>query len=254
LFHSPWSAILQREDWVAGADGCKDGWIAVFYRRGTRADAQVAIFRNFEALVQECPASTIAIDMPIGLPAIGQSGGRTAEHEVRARIGRRRSSVFGIPARAAVMACCEPYQKVCEIARRHSADGTAPSIQAYHIFKKIMTIDTALRADPALVRRIFEVHPELSFSLMKGAPLTHSKKRNGSAFGLGMDERRDLLLARGFAAAFLDLKPPRGAGRDDFYDACAASWSAARIAGGQALDLPLEPEYDEFGLPMRICG
>jgi threonine dehydratase len=245
---------LDREDWVAGADGCRKGWIAVFYRRGERADAQVAIFSDFAALVRKCSACTIGVDMPIGLPAIGQSGGRKAEHEVRALIGRRRSSVFGIPARAAVMAYVEGYERVCELARQNSSDGTAPSIQAFHIFEKIIEIDTALRNDAALARRVFEVHPELAFRLMKDAPLTNSKKRKGRIFEPGMAERRDLLLAQGFAAEFLDAKPPRGAGRDDFYDACAASWSAARIAAGQALDLPCKPEYDEFGLPMRICG
>lgn len=244
---------MERQDWLAGADGCKAGWIAIFYRRGERAFAEVDIFADFAALTRD-RRGTVAVDMPIGLPAMGRSGGRTAEHEVRARIGRRRSSVFGIPARAAVMAYAEGYERVCHIARQNSLGRTAPSIQAFHIFEKIMTIDATLRSDAALARRVVEVHPELSFSVMKGAPLTHPKKRNGSAFAPGMAERRGLLLAKGFVADFLDAKPPRGAGRDDFYDACAASWSAERIAAGEALDLPFEREYDEFGLPMRICG
>jgi predicted RNase H-like nuclease len=191
--------------------------------------------------------------MPIGLPATGQPGGRTAEHQVRALIGPRRRSVFGIPARAAVFAHPQGYAAVCALARRTSSPPCAPSLQAYHIFPRIIEIDTALRGDAALARRVFEVHPELSFRTMNGAPLTWPKKEKGR-LGEGAALRRALLLEQGYRAEFLDHLPKGGARRDDFFDACAADWSAARIAAGEAIVLPAEPDLDEFGLPMRICG
>jgi predicted RNase H-like nuclease len=89
---------------------------------------------------------------------------------------------------------------------------------------------------------------------MNKAPLAHPKKHKGRPFEPGMAQRRDLLLAQGYSADFLDGKPPRGAERDDFFDACAAAWSAVRIADGKHLALPEVPEYDACGLPMRICG
>lgn len=61
-------------------------------------------------------------------------------------------------------------------------------------------------------------------------------------------------MGQGYRAEFLDGLPKGGARRDDFFDACAAAWSAARIAAGEAVVLPSVPEFDEFGLPMRICG
>lgn len=240
---------------LTGVDGCRGGWIAVSYRKGQRDKAEVGVFSTFTSLLADLGiAGTIAIDMPIGLPVLGSPGGRKAEHEVRAEIGPRRNSVFGIPARATVEAYAQGYAKVCEIARLNSSPPRAPSIQAFHIFPRIMEIDAVLRRDDGLAMRLFEVHPELSFRIMNGAPLVHSKKHNGVLSVAGMALRRELLLAQGYSADFLDRTPPRGAQRDDFYDACAAAWSAARIANGEALAFPAEPEYDATGLPMRIMG
>jgi predicted RNase H-like nuclease len=236
---------------LTGVDGCKDGWIAVFHPKGARAKAEAKVFRDLASLVDERSIGTIAIDMPMGLPG---SGGRAAETQVRAQIGPRRSSVFSIPARAAVAAYAEGYAKVCEIARQHSLPSRAPSKQAYHIFPRILEVDAALRRTAGLAARLFEVHPELAFRIMNEAPLLHPKKQKGRLCEAGMDLRRGLLLAQGYCAEFLDQTPPRGARRDDFYDACAAAWSAARIADGEASVFPAEPVFDETGLPMRIWG
>jgi len=240
---------------LTGVDGCRGGWIAVSYPKGERGKAEVGVFRDFASLIADPrSAGTIAIDMPIGLPDIGRPGGRSAEHEVRAQIGQRRSSVFGIPARVTVAAHAQGYEKVCAIARQNSAPPRAPSKQAFNIFPRIMEIDAALRRDAALAGRVFEVHPELSFRSMNVAPLVHPKKRKGSLWEPGMALRRSLLLAQGYGADFLDRRLPPGARRYDFFDACAAAWSAARIAAGEALAFPAEPEYDSTGLPMRIWG
>jgi predicted RNase H-like nuclease len=234
---------------LTGVDGCKGGWITVCYPEGRRANAEARVFADLAGLLAEHSTATIAIDMPIGLPA---TGGRTAERQVRAQIGRRRSSVFSIPARAAVAAYSEGYPRVCEIARLHSSPPRAPSKQAYHIFTRILEVDAALRQNADLTARLFEVHPELAFRMMNGAPLIHPKKQKGRLCEMGMVLRRKLLLAQGYAADFLDRAPPRGARRDDFYDACAAAWSAARIAAGEASVFPAELEFDAMGLPMRI--
>ena len=51
-----------------------------------------------------------------------------------------------------------------------------------------------------------------------------------------------------------DLFMPRldGAEPDDLLDACAACWSARRIAEGRAESLPREPHSDARGLRMQI--
>ena len=54
------------------------------------------------------------------------------------------------------------------MARETSDPRRAPSIQAYSIFPRIQQIDQILRQDKALRRRVFEVHPEVSFTVMNG--------------------------------------------------------------------------------------
>jgi predicted RNase H-like nuclease len=78
-----------------------------------------------------------------------------------------------------------------------------------------------------------EVHPEVSFSAMNGAPIEHSKKTwNGQMV------RRCLLGDHGI------VLPDRldGAGAvppDDLLDAAAAAWSAWRVSRSRAHRLPL---------------
>lgn len=255
--------VDQRVTWLAGVDGCKgpddnkNGWIAVFCE-GDLAKAKAEVFRDFEHLLADPRAAgVIAVDMPIGLPEEGIKGGRTAEREVRARIGKRRNSVFATPARSVVEAYRPDkagYAAACAIARQSA--WPAPSQQAYHIFPRMLQIDAALRGDRALAKRVFEVHPELSFALMNEneAPLDEPKKKKGRLNQPGMDLRHNLLIKKGFSADFLAKTPPEGAAQDDFFDACAAAWSAARIARDDALILPDVAECDSCGLPMRICG
>lgn len=246
------------QTWLAGVDGCRGGWIVVFCRFGQRKDAIVEVRQNFSDIVMDPRApAVIAVDMPIGLPDHSSRGGRAAEREVRSLLGPRKSSVFSTPSRAAVFAYGEGYEKVCAIARQTSDPPWAPSKQAFHIFPRIMEIDIALRGDPDAINRVHEVHPELTFRLMKGAPLEEPKKRRGRLHEAGLAARRALLLEQGFAAEFLDGPLPRGAGLpkascDDLYDACATLWSAARIHTECAKVFPSAPDCDAAGLPIAI--
>ena len=75
---------------VAGVDGCKAGWIAV-WREAAKAPA-VAVFPSFAGLLSALPAETIiAVDMPIGLPDLAAKGGRGPESLVRPLLGERQS-------------------------------------------------------------------------------------------------------------------------------------------------------------------
>ncbi len=44
------------------------------------------------------------------------------------------------------------------------------------------------------------------------------------------------------------------AGQDDFLDACACAYAAQRIAKGEAVQMPQEPDRDGRGLRMEIWG
>lgn len=94
---------------------------------------------------------------------------------------------------------------------------------------------------------VWEIHPEVSFRFLMGAPATASKQS-----WTGMIERRSALLAVG-----IDLDQVTGNGAimaatDDMLDAGVAAWSAMRLLDGTARSLPDPPEFDAAGRPIAI--
>lgn len=249
------------ETWLAGVDGCPDGWIVAFARDdGTVTPPRVVVRFADIVLAPERPA-IIAVDIPIGLPRQSPAKGRMAESTVRPLLGARKSSVFRIPSRRAVYAsvAAEPadarerFFHACAIARETSDDGKAFAKQGFYILDKVVEVDTMLRGDAALAQRVFETHPELAFWRMNGErPLGEPKKMKSSVHPAGLALRRDLLIAAGIPRALLDSRPPRGAAEDDMIDAYACLVTAMNIYAGRARSYPPEPPHDEHGLPMAI--
>ena len=228
---------------VIGVDGCPGGWIAV--RWGKTLSHHLC--RSF-AEVLAMDAHVIAVDMPIGFPPLS---GRTAEGEVRAKLGARQSSVFSVPSRAAVS--CTDYREACAANLAHSEPPKKVAKQIFHIFPKMREIDALMT--PALQARVFEVHPELAFWAMNGeTPLLLPKKVKGKANPPGLALRKGLLQAAGFPLGELPASTYRAAdvGADDLLDACACAWSARRIAAGQSRRFPADPPLDGRGLRMEI--
>ncbi len=234
---------------LVGVDGCKAGWIAVASAEDF-ASCQVIIASDFRSLIESfVPGSTIAVDMPIGLPDQIGKGGRGPEALIRPLLGERQSSVFSIPARAAVYA--EDYSEACRIALLTSDPLRKVSRQAFHLFPKIREIDQLLISGTR--QQIYEVHPELAFwRLNNENPLQTPKKIKGRINPQGMDERKGLLVSAGFDREFLDQKPPRGAAADDFLDACACLSVARRLKHGLAKSFPDHPTEDKNGLQIAI--
>ena len=241
--------------WVAGVDGCPGGWITVLVDDSGAHAPRVELRTAFADIVDlsEQPL-VIGVDMPIGLPDRLAGPGRACEVAVRKGLGARQSSVFSIPARAAVMES-DDYRRACAIAAEKSEPPRKVSKQAFHLFPKIKEIDALLRDRTDLRARVFETHPEVCFMHMNGgAPALLPKKVKSRPNPEGLEERRALLIAAGFPAAFLEAhrKPPKPAAADDFLDACATAWSARRILNGQAVCYPNSPQCDAFGLEMAI--
>lgn len=248
---------------VAGLDGCKGGWVAVWLAPdGTARAERIA---GVAELFERPDAPTLAaIDMPIGLPEQVGPGGRAPESRVRPLLGRRQFSVFSIPSRAAVYAALDVeafpeegvrYRHACAVALATSQPPRKISRQAFHIFPKIVEIDSLLRARPDLRARLHECHPEVSFREMNGqSPLDIAKKVRNTPHWPGLELRRDLLAAEGFAADILLPACARAlrVGWDDLIDACAAAWTARRIKAGIARAYPSPPEVDAHGLPICI--
>jgi predicted RNase H-like nuclease len=238
---------------IAGVDGCKAGWIAAIAPADDIARPLIRVVARFADLLDgpDAPA-LIAVDMPIGLPDRIVGSGRGPEQAVRPLLGGRQSSVFSIPARAAVEA--DDYPQCCLLALAASDPPRKVSKQGFHLFPKIREIDALMRGRPDLASRIREVHPELAFRLMKGAPLAEPKKVKGAAWLAGLAERRTLLLREGVGEAAMTGPSPRGAGMDDLIDALAGLVAASHIAAGRGLPFPNPPLRDSHGIPVAIWG
>jgi predicted RNase H-like nuclease len=115
---------------------------------------------------------------------------------------------------------------------------------------KIREVDEALRANPQLRERVYEVHPEVTFRVWRGAAMNHSKKTQA-----GHADRIRLISAHFGEDAFETVRAkhrPRDVADDDILDAFAALRTAERIANGVSRSLPEVPPFDAAGLPMRI--
>lgn len=240
---------MQAGSWIAGVDGCPGGWVAVIRAVGGLEPGngpRIAVFATIAGFLAAEPAlAAIAIDMPIGLPAVIAGPGRAPEKAVRRLLGARQSSVFSIPVRAAVEQT--DYRAACSAALAGSQPARKVSKQGFLIFPKIREVDVVLRGTPGLDERMIETHPEVVFRQIKGSLLLYPKKT-----AEGRAERRALLLQAGFSPELVDHRPPAGAKADDLLDAIACSWVADRHASGHAKPWPDPFERDDFGLPMAI--
>jgi predicted RNase H-like nuclease len=228
--------------YIAGVDGCPAGWIALIERTETQR-ITAHIFLTFLDLVIARDA-VIAIDIPIGLT---DCGARDCDVLARSDLGPKRgTSVFPAPVRAALMALTYPEAKAASIA----AQKKGISKQAFEIYPKIREVDDALRSDADLRTRVFEIHPELTFSTWARAPILAPKRTpEGHATRLVLIDAHFGPTA--FAAARNQVSR-RHAANDDIADAFAALWTARRIISGESQTVPLYPPLDSHGLPMRM--
>ena len=212
---------------VLGVDGCRAGWVGIVlgpdsFVRGVFG-ATIA-----ELAAAAGPVDAIGIDMP--LRVTDDPRPRASDLAVRRHLGPKRSSLFLTPPRAAYEA--PTYAEACAVSRRLT--GKAPSRQAWALGPKIRDVETW--CDGVGVP-VCEVHPEVSFSLLAGAPILA-----GKATWAGLEARRAVLAAAGIVVP-TDVGEAGRAGADDVLDAAAAAWSARRIARGEARCFPdgLEP-------------
>jgi predicted RNase H-like nuclease len=204
-------------------------------------------------LAHPAQPSIVAIDIPIGFPERIGGSGRDCDAAARRALGRRGLSVFAAPARAAIAET--DYRLACAAALKASDPPRQISKQMFHLFPKIREVDGIMT--PSLQDRVFECHPEAAFWAMNGQrPLQEPKKMGNREHLPGLCLRGALLAAQGYSEAFLSETPFRrkDAGADDLLDACACSWTAARILSGAAIRFPPGPPLDAKGLRMEILA
>ena len=232
--------VLAPDRPVLGVDACPGGWVGVVLDTDLRASVFVApAITELVALVGEThDVAVVAIDIPIGLP---DSGGRLSDAEARRVLVGKSSSVFSTPVRAALEAATYAEGRAANLA---ATDGrTSVSAQAYALREKVLQVDAWVRSRPGVA--VIEVHPEVSFTRMTGAPILARKKDAD-----GVAARRTALATHGIVAPHWF----RGAGfgEDDLLDACAAAWSAVRHSAGVGESFPATPEVFSDGIHAAI--
>ncbi len=212
---------------VTGIDGCRGGWVAVTL---APAGAIVTVARTLD----ELPLNGVTgIDMPLGLLT---EGWRAADVLARRALGPRWPTVFAIPPRPvwAAASYAEANQRCRELT------GRGLSAQAWGLRARLLEADRFRRGS---AWPLYEVHPELSFAAMAGAPLLVSKHSRE-----GLVARRALLTG---ASISLPARAP-GAGEDDLLDAAAVAWSAQRIETGVAVTLTDPAQRGDDGHEIAI--
>lgn len=122
---------------VAGVDGCREGWILVALHAGRFAGAKR--HNTFDEVLETlADAAAVAVDIPIGLLDTGE---RACDAMTRAFVGPRHSSVFAVPPRSAMEATT--YEEANRQARVLWGKGL--SKQVFGLRHKILEVDAALR-------------------------------------------------------------------------------------------------------------
>jgi predicted RNase H-like nuclease len=218
-----------------GVDGWRGAWV------GARLDGRAVELLALPdaAVVLAVPdVEVVGIDMPIGL---SDDGVRLCDVEARRRLGRAGSSVFPTPVRAVL--ATDVYAEARALSRAATDPPRAPSAQSFQLVRAIRSLDDALGDPPT--DRVVEVHPELAFRALDPAV------RDPKGTARGMAQRLAALrTVMDVDAALLDA-PPRVPAVDAL-DACAAAWSARRIADGTA-ECVGDGATDARSRPMRIC-
>jgi predicted RNase H-like nuclease len=225
------SVVCQGGDMrVTGVDAWRRGWVAVRLEDGRLAS--VGTDMSLAALLRD-GAGITGIDMPLGLL---ESGWREADRAARGLLGPRRSSVFAIPPRAVWAQPSYPAANQ----RCRELTGQGFSAQAWGLRVKLLEANTYRET---CEHPLHEVHPELAFAAMAGAPLPYSKHT-----AAGRELRRELLAGAGIALPSSVTPVPV----TDVLDAAAVAWSAWRIAAGLAVTIPDRPQRDACGREIAI--
>lgn len=220
---------------VLGVDGWRGQWVGALLS-GRRVT--VTVLPDAAAVLAVPDAEVIGIDMPIGL---SDDGVRRCDVEARVRLGRAGSSVFATPVRAVL--ATDDYAEARTLSRAATFPPRAPSAQAFRLVRAIRDLDDVLGEPPDA--RMHEVHPELAFRALD------DRVRDPKVTARGLVQRLTALRGVMDVEEALGQAPARVPAVDAL-DACAAAWSAQRIADGVAESVGGD-ERDARGRPMRIC-
>jgi predicted RNase H-like nuclease len=200
--------------------------------------ARLLALPDVTAVLAVPDVDVVGIDMPIGL---SEDGVRACDVAARKLLAAAGSSVFPTPVRAVL--ATDDYAEARKLSRAATDPPRAPSAQAFQLVRSIRALDDALGDPPT--DRVVEVHPELAFRRGLGGVTD----RKGTASGT-VQRLRALRAVMDVEDAL--AAAPAGVPMIDALDACAAAWSAQRIAAGRG-ECVGDGTTDSRGRPMRIC-
>jgi len=229
---------------VAGVDAAKGGWVMAVTGTDPGSPVAFSLRPSFAHVWAEAQGMlAVGVDMPIGLP--GQDR-RRSDIEARELLGPRRSSLFWTPPLGVLNAA--DHAEANRLSKHTTGRGL--SIQAFHLLPKVREVRAVLTPDDLAAGarpQAAEVHPETSFAVLAGKPMSASKR------GPPGQAERLAALAPEFANLAEVPAPLPGATIDDLLDAAAAAWTARRMAAGTAQNLG-QGEVDETGYPMAVLA
>lgn len=231
---------------VAGVDAAKGGWVMAVTSTAPDSPVTFSLWPCFADVWTEARSRellAVGVDMPVGLPATEL---RRSDIEARELLGPRRSSLFWTPPLGVLDAA--DHAEANSLSKSTTDRGL--SIQAFHLLPKVREVRAVLTPDDLAAEarpQAAEVHPETSFAVLAGQPMSASKREPA-----GQAERLAVLTP---AFGNLDAAPAPlpGAALDDLLDAAAAAWTARRMATGIAQYLG-QDEFDDTGYPMAILA
>jgi predicted RNase H-like nuclease len=220
---------------VLGVDGWRGEWVGALL---DGRSVTLLVLPDAAAVLAVPDVEVIGIDMPIGL---SEDGVRACDLEARRRLSRAGASGTVFPAPVRPVLAAHSYAEARRLAV--AASGRSISAQSWNLVSSIRQVDDALGDPPT--ERVVEVHPELAFRSLD------PRVRDRKALPRGQTQRIRALLP---VMDVLDglAEAPAGPPVVDMLDACAATWSARRIADGAA-ECVGDGAADRRGRPMRIC-
>ena len=223
---------------VLGVDGCSAGWVVVALTDGV-VDGVEVVAHLAEALA-DGPFDAVGVDMPIGLV----DGPREADAAARRLLPGRASSVFSAPPRTVVDGARDGAlgTHAQATARATEVSGAGISMQAWRLVPRIVEVDELLVDGHPL----HEVHPEVAFAVLTGAPLPRKRSWAGITTRRAILDRHGVVLPDRFPG-------DESAAPDDVVDAAVCAWVADGIAGaGPVLTLPESTGQRDHGRPIVI--
>lgn len=240
-FEAPENKLISTGKYI-GVDGCKGGWIASFYDKGS---FEIKKYASVEELVESNKNyNELLIDMVIGLQS--NKDEVRPDNAARALIPGRTSTIFAVPARQAVYA--ENREAIREANKK--ALGKDLPAQAIAIIPKMRELDEFLQDNPEHKNRLKESHPEVCFSRLNGS-VVMSRKADGE----GITERVGIIkqYMPEITEEYIYQEAKRfKCNADDIVDSIVLCITANLEAQGKTDVIPEYVQEDITGLKMQM--